>query len=65
MKCTRRKQSTILPLKQYKGAKNTITRKDDIEGYFNVKTNRENIMYTFYMNISEFSGNLEGKLDAQ
>ena len=59
VKPTRRKQSTILPLKLYKG-NNTTTRKDDIEGYFNIKTNIENIMYTFLYEYIIISGNLEG-----
>ena len=39
----------------------TTTDKDDVEGSFNLKASRHNIMYTFfYSNISEFAGNLEG-----
>ena len=40
------------------------TRKDEVEGSFNLKTSRYNIMYTFsYSNISEFSVNLSRMLD--
>ena len=42
----------------------TTTDKDEVEGYFNFKTTRNNIMYNlFYSNISEFSSNLQGMLD--
>ena len=42
----------------------TYTDKDEVEGSFNLKTSRNNIMHTFfYSNISEFDGNLQGMLD--
>ena len=38
----------------------TSTDKYEVEGSFNLKTLRNNIMYTFlYSDISEFSGNLQ------
>ena len=37
----------------------TTTIKDKVEGYFNLKTSRDNFMYAlFYTNISELSVNL-------
>ena len=42
----------------------TITDKYDVEGSFNLKTSRHDIMYNFLnSDISEFAGNLEGMLD--
>ena len=42
----------------------TNTDKYDFEGYFNLKTSRNNIIYNFfYSNISEFARNLEGMID--
>ena len=39
----------------------TSTDKEEFEGSFNLKTSRNNTMYTlFYSNISEFARNLEG-----
>ena len=39
----------------------TTSDKYEVEGYFNFKTSRNNIIYNlFYSNISEFSGKLEG-----
>ena len=41
----------------------TTTSKDEVEGYFNLKTSRYNFMYNlFYTNISEFFGNWEGMM---
>ena len=43
---------------------NTYTDKYEVEGYFNLKTSIDNIMYAlFYSNISEFDGNLQGMID--
>ena len=59
-----RKQSIILPQKSDKEKSMTTTDKDEVEGSFNLKTYRHNIMYTlFYSNISEFYGNFQGMLD--
>ena len=42
----------------------TTTDKDAVEGYFNLKKSIHNVIHTlFYLNISEFSGNLQGILD--
>ena len=42
----------------------TTNDKYEVEGYFNSKTSRQNIMYTlFYSNIYQFAGNLEGIID--
>ena len=38
--------------------------KDTVEGYFNLKTFRHNIMLTFfYSNISQFAGKFQGIID--
>ena len=38
----------------------TATDREDVEGYFNLKMSRHNIMYTlFYSNIYDFVGGLE------
>ena len=40
------------------------TSKDEVEGYFNLKTSADTFIYTlFYTNICEFSGDSEGILD--
>ena len=42
----------------------TTNDKEDVEGSFNSKTPRHNIMYTlFYSNISEFAGDLKETID--
>ena len=42
----------------------TTNDKDEVEGYFNPKTSRHNIMYTFFhSNISEFAINLQRMID--
>ena len=42
----------------------TTTSKNEVEGSFNWKTSRDNVIYTlFYTNIYEFSGNCEVILD--
>ena len=44
----------------------TTTNKEYVEGSFNWKTSRHNIMYTFfYSNISEFAVELKGVLDEE
>ena len=57
-----RKQSKISPLKWYK-EKITTNSKYDVEGSCIMKTYRENVMYAFYMDVSKFSGSLEGVFD--
>ena len=42
----------------------TTTSKDEIEGYFNLKTIRYNFMYAFfYLDVSKFDGNFEENID--
>ena len=42
----------------------TTTDNHEVEGYFNIKTSRHNIMHTFfYSNICEFDGNLKEMTD--
>ena len=54
----------ISPQKLEKEKLMTNTDKDEVEGSFNFKISRRITMYTFfYLNISEFEGDLEGVID--
>ena len=57
--CFLRICSIIAPQKLGKEKSMTTTYKYEVEGSFNLKTSRHNIMYNFqYSNISQFAGNL-------
>ena len=41
----------------------STTDKYEVDGYFNLKTSIHSIMHTFFIDISEYGGNLEGIID--